>query len=115
MIRRPPRSTLFPYTTLFRSLHPKRALGIVVQLVEIVETRPRSDGERRSRWVVPPGPPNPPPVTVLGLRMRARSRERAEAQWVRLLVAEASEGASGVVIYRWPGSPMRIGVEVDPT
>ncbi len=75
-------------------LHPKRALGIVVQLVEIVETRPRSDGEHRSRWVVPPGPPNPPPVTVLGLRMRARSRERAEAQWVRLLGAEASEGAS---------------------
>src|SRR2546426_12789897 len=94
MIRRPPRSTLFPYTTLFRSLHPKRALGIVVQLVEIVETRPRSDGERRSRWVVPPGPPNPPPVTVLGLRMRARSRERAEAQWVRLLGAEAIELAS---------------------
>src|ERR1035438_10757855 len=32
MIRRPPRSTLFPYTTLFRSSHPKspipRTLGI---------------------------------------------------------------------------------------
>src|SRR3712207_9268591 len=25
MIRRPPRSTLFPYTTLFRSHHPVRA------------------------------------------------------------------------------------------
>src|SRR3712207_9162887 len=25
MIRRPPRSTLFPYTTLFRSLHDRRA------------------------------------------------------------------------------------------
>src|SRR2546427_5733504 len=24
MIRRPPRSTLFPYTTLFRSIHPQR-------------------------------------------------------------------------------------------
>src|ERR1051326_7588375 len=24
MIRRPPRSTLFPYTTLFRSVHPDR-------------------------------------------------------------------------------------------
>src|SRR3712207_8613813 len=24
MIRRPPRSTLFPYTTLFRSAHPSR-------------------------------------------------------------------------------------------
>src|SRR2546425_6637185 len=34
MIRRPPRSTLFPYTTLFRSLHPRlperwRAVGII--------------------------------------------------------------------------------------
>src|SRR3712207_7726522 len=27
MIRRPPRSTLFPYTTLFRSLLPRLALG----------------------------------------------------------------------------------------
>src|SRR3990167_137527 len=27
MIRRPPRSTLFPYTTLFRSGDPDRALG----------------------------------------------------------------------------------------
>src|SRR3989442_3019825 len=25
MIRRPPRSTLFPYTTLFRSIHPQFA------------------------------------------------------------------------------------------
>src|SRR3712207_8913758 len=27
MIRRPPRSTLFPYTTLFRSRHPAPDLG----------------------------------------------------------------------------------------
>src|SRR2546422_5789140 len=27
MIRRPPRSTLFPYTTLFRSAHPADRLG----------------------------------------------------------------------------------------
>src|SRR5437867_6903605 len=27
MIRRPPRSTLFPYTTLFRSSHAQRSLG----------------------------------------------------------------------------------------
>src|SRR5688572_31730582 len=27
MIRRPPRSTLFPYTTLFRSLHPLREVA----------------------------------------------------------------------------------------
>src|SRR2546427_6814306 len=30
MIRRPPRSTLFPYTTLFRSLHgPRPDVGVV--------------------------------------------------------------------------------------
>ena len=28
MIRRPPRSTLFPYTTLFRSIHPANILVI---------------------------------------------------------------------------------------
>src|SRR2546422_7098505 len=36
MIRRPPRSTLFPYTTLFRSMHGVNrlgALGLVVGLV----------------------------------------------------------------------------------
>src|SRR3712207_8560199 len=27
MIRRPPRSTLFPYTTLFRSNHPQQTAG----------------------------------------------------------------------------------------
>src|SRR5689334_23762165 len=32
MIRRPPRSTLFPYTTLFRSV--ARAVGVVEQPVE---------------------------------------------------------------------------------
>src|SRR2546430_13145793 len=29
MIRRPPRSTLFPYTTLFRSLRRNEILGII--------------------------------------------------------------------------------------
>src|SRR2546430_12688201 len=30
MIRRPPRSTLFPYTTLFRSIYAGLALAIVI-------------------------------------------------------------------------------------
>src|SRR3712207_7701815 len=34
MIRRPPRSTLFPYTTLFRSF--RRAEGVHLHLVELV-------------------------------------------------------------------------------
>src|SRR6185312_6101988 len=42
MIRRPPRSTLFPYTTLFRSpRRPSRTRNVVV-------TRPRRPSPRRS-------------------------------------------------------------------
>src|SRR3712207_7606675 len=37
MIRRPPRSTLFPYTTLFRSLVPRVMPERVVELLEAVE------------------------------------------------------------------------------
>src|SRR2546422_5939038 len=34
MIRRPPRSTLFPYTTLFRSLELESALRIGIQVTD---------------------------------------------------------------------------------
>src|SRR3989442_8644447 len=33
MIRRPPRSTLFPYTTLFRSIHPQGWLRRQLELM----------------------------------------------------------------------------------
>src|SRR2546430_9978788 len=33
MIRRPPRSTLFPYTTLFRSLLPIVSMSVIVPLL----------------------------------------------------------------------------------
>src|SRR3712207_3733961 len=44
MIRRPPRSTLFPYTTLFRS------------------SAPRSSTSRRPSAATEEGPPCPPPL-----------------------------------------------------
>src|SRR5438034_7598397 len=37
MIRRPPRSTLFPYTTLFRSLHHVRDEALVRRRVQVLE------------------------------------------------------------------------------
>src|SRR2546430_17384398 len=38
MIRRPPRSTLFPYTTLFRSRETQQSEERVRELLELVET-----------------------------------------------------------------------------
>jgi len=92
-------------------LHPRQALGIVVQMVE---SEPGGGGEG-ANWTPPPGPPDPPPpVAVRGLRMRARSRERARAQWELILDgAPVRDGAPGV-LYEWPGSPMRLAVEIAP-
>src|SRR5256885_11916826 len=49
MIRRPPRSTLFPYTTLFRSLQRElgRGAGVELQLHDLVGGLGR--GERLAR------------------------------------------------------------------
>src|SRR5260221_8198368 len=49
MIRRPPRSTLFPYTTLFRSLHLEHNIRISGALIHIVIKimLPRSHGPER--------------------------------------------------------------------
>jgi methylmalonyl-CoA/ethylmalonyl-CoA epimerase len=89
-------------------LHPKEALGIVVQLAQERVPAPRAAFE------APGGPPDPPPaVTVLGLRMRARSGERADTLWNRVLGGRRDDAGRGLV-YRWPGSPMRIAVDVDP-
>src|SRR2546430_13306962 len=58
MIRRPPRSTLFPYTTLFRSLVvddqdlERRKLGFD----GVVNQRKRSRRRRGFHWIPCPGP-----------------------------------------------------------
>jgi catechol 2,3-dioxygenase-like lactoylglutathione lyase family enzyme len=92
-------------------LHPKEALGIVVQLAELRET---DAAEGPPAFAAPPGPPDPPPpVTIVGLRTRVRSAERADTQWGRLLHGRRGH-AGGSLVYRWPDSPMRIAVDVDP-
>src|SRR2546426_7788950 len=55
MIRRPPRSTLFPYTTLFRSLQEHRPQLLLVRTelyfseqVKAADTHPPKNGDRKS-------------------------------------------------------------------
>src|SRR2546425_2049753 len=63
MIRRPPRSTLFPYTTLFRSMvdvmlvlliifmviTPMLQHGVTVDLAQTVNPKPLPDAEKEDR------------------------------------------------------------------
>src|SRR5258708_10190783 len=45
MIRRPPRSTLFPYTTLFRSIKPPRRVNVIAGAIFIVQRQVLEQGE----------------------------------------------------------------------
>ena len=91
-------------------LHPKQALGIVVQLAQ-----PGPADGTALAFTPPPGVPAlPPSVTVLGLRMRCQSRERAITQWSTVLQGTMANGPRGSLVFRWPGSFMKLAVEMDP-
>jgi methylmalonyl-CoA/ethylmalonyl-CoA epimerase len=90
-------------------LHPKEALGLVVQLGQ--------SGGRYGRrpQEVPAGPAAPPPpIRVLGLRTRARAADRARLLWERALRGVLIHAGEHELVFRWPGSPMRIVAEIAP-
>src|SRR2546429_7017599 len=62
MIRRPPRSTLFPYTTLFRSRQSQSQDAVVV-LDDVRERRGAAIME--IRWVLRQGPERRGPVLMV--------------------------------------------------
>src|ERR1039458_10761443 len=56
MIRRPPRSTLFPYPTLFRSRDADRTAGHLTVLDDVVvDPRGRIDGKRETDALIAAG------------------------------------------------------------
>jgi hypothetical protein len=63
----------------------------------------------------PPDLPDPPPpVHILGLRPRAQSRLRAVTRWSGVAQGAMTEGRGGGLVFRWPDSPMRLVVDIDP-
>src|SRR2546427_8663890 len=68
MIRRPPRSTLFPYTTLFRSIGSK--VGLRCQPTE----------EEHDPWVFVPSPREPSPGLTLQVGCEATQDKRQEEE-----------------------------------
>src|SRR5687767_15657938 len=66
MLRRPPRSTLFPYTTLFRSARPARHQGRLPLEPRLPGRGPHREQPRHRRRREPPCP------------LRALARQRSE-------------------------------------
>lgn len=92
-------------------LHPKQAQGIVVQLAE---TNVHQPGEPSNDAGSGHQTPNPPAIRVLGLRLSARSRVDANTQWGTVLRGERLDRGVDELVFRWPGSFMRVTVEIDP-
>src|SRR3989441_10119724 len=88
MIRRPPRSTLFPYTTLFRSHHPfqgpHRRLRAAAQLARL---RDHAVGLARE---LPPVGPGQHDLGATAPAREALEREVLEAQALGLAHASRS-------------------------
>src|SRR2546427_11715549 len=82
MIRRPPRSTLFPYTTLFRSIvHSLASRGGIVSLddlarVQVRERRPLESTYRGHRIVTMPLPSSGGVLVSAPLDAPRRARPR---------------------------------------
>src|SRR3712207_7620312 len=96
MIRRPPRSTLFPYTTLFRSSHAaaaqQRARRRVQDLVRQRDRRGRA--VRHGSW--PAGRPAVRPGPADGLRSEEHTSELQSRQYLvcRLLLEKKKKKQS---------------------
>src|SRR2546430_13937027 len=100
MIRRPPRSTLFPYTTLFRSLGTGHVageeLGVAVapRLLTVGREEVREAGLQVAGDVPDDGGDG-----IAGARIR---RERGIGQLVDRAFGEGLV-AAGVILHRWGG------------
>src|SRR2546427_8279710 len=102
MIRRPPRSTLFPYTTLFRSLAVGLAAALplpATALARAQQPTPRRHAPGRGAPPRPPQPPQPPaPRAVLGFEP---GDDRKLADWPTLVrYYQALAAASNRMRYR---------------
>src|SRR5256885_6787849 len=75
MIRRPPRSTLFPYTTLFRSGGARRSVGIRQSPAPKRAARKQSPGNAATRRISIGAPPGALPCKEPG-RVAAPEADR---------------------------------------
>src|SRR2546429_5837009 len=107
MIRRPPRSTLFPYTTLFRSpMHVAAAVGTPVVAVfgstspEL--TAPGSPGDSRHRLLKSDAPCSPCFRRECPIDFRCMKSIEIEAAVAAVLDAGGSRRPVGTILIPFP-------------
>src|SRR3989454_9463534 len=126
MIRRPPRSTLFPYTTLFRSLaHQVRMQEVAARVIELTRVRHAKPSPAYAT-AASYGRPRlllisyhfPPDAAVGALRWQKLARYAAERGWgldvitldpaclARTDPTRTEELPAGVRIYGIPARPV---------
>src|SRR2546425_13279468 len=97
MIRRPPRSTLFPYTTLFRSDRAMARLSHLPQLVSVALTN--AAGAPEARPFLPPSGP--------GLLRMSRPAESPPRLWDGILRANRQAATRARDAFTTEGPPPR--------
>src|SRR3712207_9019331 len=88
MIRRPPRSTLFPYTTLFRSLLGARRRELEGVLEHAIDADARQDRFLHADLAICPGEHASPDGRVFAFRSEEHTSELQSRQYLvcRLLL-----------------------------
>src|SRR2546421_6175370 len=84
MIRRPPRSTLFPYTTLFRSLLERRGLRRSPSARRARQREPELAAALAERGAVEPEQPRRAQLVAARQREHVRSEEHTSELQTRL-------------------------------
>src|SRR2546426_8316367 len=80
MIRRPPRSTLFPYTTLFRSQLARVPAGAFELLADAGERRRPGEGDPDALREAVPAGEKPPVIPSPPLRVEVKGPLTAESE-----------------------------------
>src|SRR2546425_3239425 len=113
MIRRPPRSTLFPYTTLFRS-HRIGQLGEVAVVRRVFHRPPSREYRAATSFPAmdeaPPAPPAPPRAFRLGALSHRNFRLFLLGQGISLIGTWMQSVALGWLVLEITNSPFAVGL-----
>src|ERR1039458_193821 len=113
MIRRPPRSTLFPYTTLFRSLCGKTMCRAARSRIRKCRAFGICSAEKSARFATLSSSHVKLPGNMQAMMKQAQQMQERMQEEVAQIRVEASAGG-GMVTVKMDGHKNVLGVKIDP-